>query len=182
MKWTDRPPISGKWCLVRTATGKHLSAIFRNGYWQFYDGTPVENVKLWIFYPETEPPYSPDNLACDVPDEIIQMYIIKKHKEKIEENGKLKTFNQNLTNKYNSTKSKYDELRKTHEEYLRDTSKRLQERNNNVLKLTSENNQLYAKLQELMRQNEMLRLQLDALKFNDPCTPTTSNTTNISES
>jgi predicted nuclease with TOPRIM domain len=110
------------------------------------------------------------------------MYIIKKHKEKIEENGRLKTFNQNLTNKYNNTKTKYDELRKMHDEYLRDTSKRLQERNNNVLKLTSENNQLYAKLQELMHQNDILKLQLDALKFNDTCTPTTNNTTNISES
>lgn len=156
MNWTDRPPIEGLWCLVRTEKGIHLCGTYKNGYWQFTDGGEIRNVTHWIAYPDTDPMYyDEDNLADALPLEIKHRNMIfewknqeKKYKQRIVE----------LEEKRSQYKKAMEELKEKVKED-RDYAKRMEEYTSTIRELSKEVMKLQNTIASIKHENTLLKIQ-----------------------
>lgn len=165
MNWTTRKPIDGVWCLVRTSHGAHVSAVFKNGYWQFRNGAEVENVTHWIIYPDFDAPYDDvETLNNDVPSEILLKYLCKQRKHQEDKLGAIEKAYKKAVGKFDSLLSIYNKLKDDYKDFINLQAEKVKSQDKKIIELTAENTKLQNDIAAAIYQNDMLRMQLEVIE------------------
>lgn len=107
MNWTDRTPIEGVKCIVRTEAQKLFPAVYQNGAWWHSEmNFEIYDVCRWIIYPKSEK----DGMNEQIPDEVLLRYAIRDYRAEQEKVKQLRKLNEQLVKAYNDLKKAFNRM------------------------------------------------------------------------